>query len=104
MVYNGFRRRYIYKKKHYLTFDFDLGVKVIRIVAQYPLHCVTYSATKFEVTTPNGLEGDTFTKKVPDARTDGRWTDFQTKLIIQFFLKKGGINVSSYGVYLSPVW
>ena len=29
----------------------DLGVKVTRNVAQYPLYHVTYSATKFEVAT-----------------------------------------------------
>ena len=29
--------------------DLDLGVKVTQTVAQYPLHQVTYSATKFEV-------------------------------------------------------
>ena len=29
-------------------FDLDLGVKVTQNVAQYPLHHVTYSATKFE--------------------------------------------------------
>ena len=49
------------KKIHYLTFD--LGVKVTQNVAQYPLHHVTFSATKFEVTTSNGLGGDTFTRK-----------------------------------------
>ena len=37
-------------------FDLDL-------VAQYPLHHVTYSATKFEVPSSNGLGGDTFTRK-----------------------------------------
>ena len=62
---------------HYLTFDLDLGVKVTRNVAQYPLHHVTYSATKFEVTMFNGLEGDTFTRNVTDARTHRR-TDAQT--------------------------
>ena len=36
-----------------LTFDLDLGVKVTQNVAQYPLHHVTYSATKFEVATSN---------------------------------------------------
>ena len=56
-------RRYIYKK--------------IRNVAQYPLHYVTYSATKFEVSTSNGLGGDTFTRNVTDARTHGR-TDRRT--------------------------
>ena len=40
----------------------DLGVKVTRNVAQYPLHHVTYSATKFEVAMPKGL-GDAFTRK-----------------------------------------
>ena len=37
-------RRCIYKKIHYLTFD--LGDKVTRNVIQYPLHHVTYAATK----------------------------------------------------------
>ena len=56
-----FRRRSIYKKIQYLTFDLDLGVKVTQNVAQYPLHHVTYLATKFEVATSNRLGGDTFT-------------------------------------------
>ena len=43
-------------------FDLDLGVKIIRNVAQYSLHHVTYSATKFEVATSKGLRGDAFTK------------------------------------------
>ena len=60
-----FRRRYIYKKIHYLILD--LGV-VTQNVAQYPQHHVTYSATKFEVATSKGLTsnplgGDTFTRK-----------------------------------------
>ena len=38
----------------------------------------------FEVATFNGLGGDTFTRNV----TDGRRTDFGTKLIYHFFLKK----------------
>ena len=37
-------------------FDLDLGVKVTQNVAQYPLHHVTYSATKFEVTMSNRLQ------------------------------------------------
>ena len=45
-------------------FDLDLGVKVTRNVAQYPLHHVTYSATKFEVATSKGLGGDAFTRKL----------------------------------------
>ena len=60
---NSFKRRYIYKKIQYLTFDLDLGVKVTQNVAQYPLHHVTFSATKFEVATSNCLGGDTFTRK-----------------------------------------
>ena len=59
----SFRRRSIYKKIQYLTFDLDLGVKVTQNVAQYPLHHVTYPATKFEVARSNGLGGDTFTRK-----------------------------------------
>ena len=41
---------------------------------------MTYSATKFEVATSNGLGGDTFTRNVTDRRKDGRRTDFTTKL------------------------
>ena len=50
-------------------FDLDLGVKVTQNVAQYPLHHVTYSATKFEVAMANGLGGDTFTRNMTDRRT-----------------------------------
>ena len=52
------RTRRIYKKIQYLTFD-----KVTQNVAQYPLHHVTYPATKFEVARSNHLGGDTFTRK-----------------------------------------
>ena len=62
-------RRCIYKKIHYFTFDLDLGVKVTRNVAQYPLHHVIYASTKFEVATSNGLGGDTITRNV---KTDGQ--------------------------------
>ena len=44
-------------------FDIDLGVKVTQDVAQYPLHHVTYSDTKFEVATSNSLGGNAFTSK-----------------------------------------
>ena len=40
-------------------FGLDLEVKVTKNVAQYPLHHVTYLATKFEVATSNRLGGDT---------------------------------------------
>ena len=65
-------RRCIDKKIHYLTFDLDLGVKVTRNVAQYPLHYVIYASTKFEVATSNGLGGDTITRNVTEGRTDAR--------------------------------
>ena len=69
-------------------FDLDLGVKVTRNVAQYPLHHVTYLGTKFKVAMSNGL-GDASTRNVTDEptdrQTDGRWTDFGTKLIYPFF-------------------
>ena len=51
------------QKKHYLTFDLDLGVKVIQNVAQYPLHHVTYEAAKFDVATSNDLGEHAFTRK-----------------------------------------
>ena len=44
-------------------FDLDLGVKVTIDVAQYPLHHVTYSDTKFEAATSNSLGEDAFTSK-----------------------------------------
>ena len=58
---------------------------------------MTYSPTKFEVATSNGLGGDTFTRNVTDGRThgrtDGRQTDFDMKLIYPFFSKeKSGYN------------
>ena len=56
-------KRYIYKKIHYLTFDFDLLVKVTQNGAKYLLHHGTYTAAKFEVAMSNGLEGDAFTRK-----------------------------------------
>ena len=59
----SFGRGSVYKKIQYLTFDLDLGVKVTQIVAQYPLHHVTYPATKFEVHRSNRLGGDAFTRK-----------------------------------------
>ena len=62
-------------------FDLDLGVirvKVTRNVVQYPLHHMTYSSTKFEVATSNGLGGDTFTRNVTDGRTHRR-TDRRTE-------------------------
>ena len=38
-----------------IFFDIDLGVKVTRNIAQFPLHKVTYASAKFEVATFNGL-------------------------------------------------
>ena len=43
--------------------DLGLGVEVKQYVAQYPLHHVTYSDTKFEVAMSNGLGADAFTSK-----------------------------------------
>ena len=90
--FEKFMRRCIYKKIHYLTFDLDLWVKVTRNVTQYPLHHVIYAPTKFQVATSNGLGEDTITRNVTDGRTDrqtdGRRTDFGTKLIFPIFLTK----------------
>ena len=74
---------------------------------------MTYSPTKFEVATSNGLGGDTFTRNVTDGRThgrtdgrtdgqtDGRRTDFDTKLIYPFFLKKkAGIIIEAIVISL----
>ena len=75
-------------------FDLDLRVKVTQNVAQYPLHHVRYSATKFEVATSNRLGGDTFTRKSDgrtSARTDGQTDDGPTLVrnkYTLFFLRK----------------
>ena len=58
---------------------------------------MTYSTTKFEVATSNGLGGDTFTRNVTDGRTDRGRTDFDTKLIYPFFLKKKAGIISIKG-------
>ena len=69
----------------------DLGVKVTRNVAQYPLCHMTYPGKKFKVATSNGLGGDTFTRKVRDGHTDGLWY----KINIPFFSKeKSGYNIN----------
>ena len=47
----------------FLTFDYDLGVKVTQHVSQHPQHYVTYAPAKFEVSTPNSLGEDAFTRK-----------------------------------------
>ena len=53
---------------------------------------MTYLGIKSEVARSNGLGGDTFTRNVTnawtDGQTDGQRTDFGTKLIDPFFLKK----------------
>ena len=51
------------KEKMHLQENTLFEVKVTQNVAEHPLHHVTYSATKFEVATSNGLRGDTFTRK-----------------------------------------
>ena len=52
------------------------------IEQHYPLHHVTYSTTKFEVATSNGLGGDTFTRNVTEGHTHGQTdtTDYGTAL------------------------
>ena len=82
-----------YKKIH--SFTFDLGVKVIRNVAQYPLHHMAIQLQSFKLLATNGLGGDTFTRNKTGGRTDAQRTDFGTNLIYPFFLKKKeGIKIS----------
>ena len=47
-------------------------------VAQYPLHHVTISATKFEVATSNDLGGDTFSRNVTNGATDRLWYEINS--------------------------
>ena len=67
------------------------------VVAQYPLHHVTYAATKFKAAAADGLGEDTITwnrtheyaRTRMDRRMDRfRWTNFGTKLMYPFFYKK----------------
>ena len=60
---NRLERRYIYLKIHHLISDLDLGVKVTRNVAKCPLHHMTYSASKFDVTKSKALGGEAFARK-----------------------------------------
>ena len=62
------------QKIQYLTLD--LGVKVTQNVAHYPLHYVTYSATKFKVASSKGLGGDTFTRNMTDGQMEDGLTSF----------------------------
>ena len=63
-------------------------------VAQYPLHYVTYSATKFDFATSNGVGGDTFTSNVMDGQTTDRlWNEIN--IPICFLKKKSGYNNQS---------
>ena len=54
-------------------FDLDVGVKVTGKIAQYPLHHVTYTPAKFEVTTSNSFGEDTITRSMKRGHMD-RWT------------------------------
>ena len=56
-------------KIHFLTFGLDLGVNVVRNIAQYPLQHMTCLGTKFEFASSNGLGIDVFTRNVMDGRT-----------------------------------
>ena len=60
-----FRRRHIYKKVHYCTFNLDLRLRTnMKNIAQYPLHHMTYAPAKFEVAMSNGLGGDAFARNI----------------------------------------
>ena len=97
--FQNFTRRFVYKTIHCLSFDLDHGGKITQNVTQYPLHYVIYASTKFGVAKFNGLGEDTIKRNVmdrqtegwTDAQTDGRRTNFGTKLIYLFFNEKAGI-------------
>ena len=65
---------------------------------------MTYAPVMFEIATSNSLGGDTFTRNMIDGLMQGQ-TDFGTKLIYPFFLKKktgiikliGYLNISQKG-------
>ena len=75
---------------------FDVGVKVTRNIAQYPLHHVIYASAKIEVATTNNLGEDTITRNVMDGwmdrcmdRRKDEWTyRRQTNLITKLINNK----------------
>ena len=68
----------------------DLGMEVTQNVAHYPLHHVSYAATKLKLLCLTvGLGGDLFTRNMKDR------TDFGTKLIYPFFQKKS-VGIQQY--------
>ena len=75
----------------------DLGGNALQeLFAQYPLHHVTYSATKFEVAMSSSLGGDTFTRNVTDRRMESM-DRLLYKINIPFFSKdKGRYNNSGF--------
>ena len=81
-------------------FDIDLGVKVTRNFAQYPLHHVTYAALQFEAARSFKRCRKRYIYKKRDAQmhvqTDGRTDDGQTlvwnKYTIFFSKEKRGYN------------
>ena len=84
---------------YYLIFDLDLGVKCFPVPS---ISCDQFKLQNFEIATSNGLGDDTFTRNV----TDGRRTDFDTKLIYTFLKGKGGDkNMNeSFRAYKNPSW
>ena len=81
----------MYLKENTL-FDLDLGVQVTRNVAQYPLHQVTYSATKFEVHLQEMWRTDGLTD---GWTTDRLWYEINITLpVFLVFLKKNAVITS----------
>ena len=66
-----------------MIFDPVVWAKITQEGAKYPLHYMTYAATKFKVATSNGLGGETFTRKVKDGCTDGRSYEW---ILVAYFL------------------
>ena len=66
---------------YYSIFDLDLGVKCFPVPS---ISCEQFKLQTFEIATVNGLGDDTFTRDL----TDGRRTDFGTKLIYSFLKGK----------------
>ena len=89
----SFRMRSIYEKIQYLTFD--LGIKVTWNVAQYPLHHVTYPATKFEVATSNRFGVDTFKRKYII------WSLTFTRNVVQYPLHRVAYSATKFEVATS---
>ena len=89
-----FRRRYIYKKIHYLTFDLTLGSRSHKCHPVPSTSCDLFTYKSWSCYLLRFRRRYIYKKREKsthtqmDRQTNGRRTNFDTKLIYPFFLKE----------------